>query len=234
MTIFSSFSGWKFAWGIAWILILGLICITVAEMSQYGGIVQFYGDSLIFAWEGEGSQNHYRVHLTKQIMCDPQSADVCSTLYSFEPSVQVETAPGCAYSMRVQAVTVLGNASELSTESPNYLCLGNTGQGGMSGLVFLPSETALGPSYPNPFNAATTIPYTIASKSGSAVAVSLIMYNTLGQVVKKLVDEDRMPGQYRAIWDGRNEYGTIVSAGTYICLLKTGEFSGTRTIIFLK
>lgn len=234
MIKFSSFSSWKFAWGIAWIFVLGLICVTVAEMSQYGSYNQFYGDSLIFGWETEGSEHHYRVFVTEQIMNDPQGSDTCTIRYCEESSIQIETIPGRAYSLKVQALTASGTASEVSGESPTYLCLGNTGAGGMKGLVVIPSETALGPSYPNPFNSATTIPFSVASSTGSPVGVSLTIYNTLGQVVKRLVNEDKVPGQYRAIWDGKNDHGAIVSAGTYICLLKAGEYSGSRTIVFLK
>ncbi len=56
----------------------------------------------------------------------------------------------------------------------------------------------------------------------------------MGQVVRQLLDEDRYPGQYRAIWDGRNDQGMLVGAGTYICLLQAGDYTGTRLLVFMK
>jgi hypothetical protein len=230
-----SLSFWRCACGVAWIFILGIIGLTVAEISHYGGIVQFYGDSLVFTWNVDPSTNHYRVLLTKQNLGDLQSTFICSTLYCQEPNLEILTIPGYFYKIQVQAVSPAGNISEFSEESSTFLCLGNISQDGSAEKIYLvPTETTLGANYPNPFNASTTIPYTISSINGSPVAVSLKIYNTLGRIVKTLVDEDQMPGQYRTIWDGHNDYGTIVSTGTYICLLRAGEFSFSRTMVYVK
>jgi len=228
------FSGWKIAWVLAWTSVLGLIGLTIAELTNYSSIIQFYGDSLIFSWEGGPSQHHYRIYLTTENMMLPVPAESCSTLYSDESSIEIETLPGLAYSMRVQALTAAGDASELSDQSPAYLCLGSTDPATGRSQVFLPNETALGPSFPNPFNSAATIPFKIASEDGSPVGVSMRIYNTMGQVVRQLLDEDRYPGQYRAIWDGRNDQGMLVGAGTYICLLQAGDYTGTRLLVFMK
>ena len=234
MVRFLSFSAWRYACGIAWILILGLIGLTVAEMTQFGGIVQFYGDSLTFVWEDEGTAHHYRIHLTGQNYTGSETVLICSTLYSQEPMVQIETLPGYAYSLRVQAVSAAGDTSVLSDESQLFLCLGNSETAGSESTVFLPNETTLGPNYPNPFNSTTTIPYTIASADGSPIKVSLKIYNTAGRAVRQLVDKDLLPGQYHAIWNGRNDNGTVISAGNYICMLKAENFNDTRLITFIK
>lgn len=223
-------SGWKCAWVLSWVSILGLMGLTVAELSQYGGIVQFYGDSLIFVWDVDQPQHHYRIHLTEQDLISSPSVETNTILYSQEPTIEVETWSGHTYHLRVQSVSEAGDTSDFSVQSPLYICLGRTG----SGQVFGPGQTALGPSYPNPFNAATTIPFIVASESGSPVEVSLKIYNSLGQVVTTLVDENRLPGQYRAIWNGHSDQGAIVSAGTYICLLEVGDCSSARTLVFAK
>ena len=100
--------------------------------------------------------------------------------------------------------------------------------------LYLPAETNLGPNYPNPFNSTTTIPFALASQNGKSVAVTLLVYNTLGQLVRTLIDENRSPGQYRVIWNGRNDSGVSISAGTYICLLKADEYVAQRTLVYLK
>ena len=159
-------SGWEFACVLAWTFILGLIGLTIAELTDYSSIVQFYGDSLVFSWEDGQSQHHYRIHLTTGNLTAPVPIEACSTFYSEGQSIEVETLPGWAYSMQVQALTAAGDASELSDESPSYLCLGSTDPATGRSQVFLPTETTLGPSYPNPFNSATTIPFKIASEGG--------------------------------------------------------------------
>ena len=53
--------------------------------------------------------------------------------------------------------------------------------------VFTPDETALGTSFPNPFNATTTIPFAVAAGQNQIVDVSLRIYNSRGQLVKPLL-----------------------------------------------
>lgn len=92
-------------------------------------------------------------------------------------------------------------------------------------------------NYPNPFNSATTIPYTVDSKQKTVHGesrVELTIYNILGQKVKILVDEDKPPGYYEVVWDGRNDSGEEVSSGIYFFRLKIGTYSETRRMLFLK
>lgn len=74
----------------------------------------------------------------------------------------------------------------------------------------------LGQNYPNPFNPMTVIPFQI-SRQGK---VSLVVYNTLGQVVRSLVDETLTPGFYEFSWDGRDDSGDQVSSGVYLYRLE--------------
>ncbi|MFH0931168.1 MAG: hypothetical protein V1890_04465, partial [Candidatus Zixiibacteriota bacterium] len=70
-------------------------------------------------------------------------------------------------------------------------------------------ELALLQNYPNPFNPATTIPFCLKAQSargGSTfkgpIHTTLTIYNLLGQKVKTLVEEDKLPDNYQVIWDG--------------------------------
>jgi hypothetical protein len=230
------FSGWKCASGIAWILILALLGITVAEISNFGGVVQFIGDALTFTWSADDENHHYRVYLAKQDLTNSESVEACTTMYCEQSELEIETMPGLGYSIQVQAVSASGDTSERTGFSPIYLCLGNTESDQISSslLAFLPTETELGPNFPNPFNSSTTIPFTIASGDELEAAVSLKIYNTLGQVVRTLVDENRKPGQYRVVWNGQNDQGIPVSTGRYVCILKAGEVSDTHILVYAK
>ena len=55
-----------------------------------------------------------------------------------------------------------------------------------------PQVFYLGQNYPNPFKEKTTIKYCVASTT----RVILTIYDTQGNVVKKLVDEEKNPGTY--------------------------------------
>ncbi|MFC1539234.1 T9SS type A sorting domain-containing protein, partial [Candidatus Latescibacterota bacterium] len=93
-----------------------------------------------------------------------------------------------------------------------------------------PVGYSLSQNFPNPFNPVTTISYAIPSTSH----VSLTIYSILGQSVKTLVEEEKIPGYYNVIWDGRNENGGIVSSGLYIYQIQAGNFRQSKKLMFMK
>jgi len=73
-------------------------------------------------------------------------------------------------------------------------------------------------NYPNPFDptsTSTTITFTLPKQS----AVSLIVSNTLGDVVKTLVNSTFSAGPHSVGWDGRDERGAMVPPGVYFVRL---------------
>ncbi len=78
----------------------------------------------------------------------------------------------------------------------------------------------LGQNYPNPFNATTVIRYHLPAVSGQQSAVSLKIYNILGEEVRTLIESKQKPGEYQVVWDGRDDSGNHVASGIYICRLK--------------
>lgn len=85
-------------------------------------------------------------------------------------------------------------------------------------------------NYPNPFNPTTTIPYAISQPA----RVKLTIYNTIGQEVRTLVNEEKPAGQYQISWDGRDNQGRLSAAGVYVYRLEAGDFSQSRQLTFLK
>lgn len=55
-----------------------------------------------------------------------------------------------------------------------------------------PSEFSVGQNYPNPFKEQTVIKYCVAYKT----RVQITVYNNDGEVIEKLVDEEKSPGTY--------------------------------------
>ncbi|MGH7453390.1 MAG: FlgD immunoglobulin-like domain containing protein [bacterium] len=85
--------------------------------------------------------------------------------------------------------------------------------------VLLPRETKLDHPYPNPANPSSTIQYTLHTPSH----VKIEIYNTLGQRVRQLIDEDKPAGILSLNWDGRGDQGNPVASGMYIVRLRAAE-----------
>ncbi len=83
---------------------------------------------------------------------------------------------------------------------------------------------------PNPSKQITTIRYQLA-KPGK---VNLKIYNTLGQVVKTIVDQDQQPGIYRVNWDGKDNQGKQVANGVYLYRLSAGSFTDTKKMVMVR
>jgi hypothetical protein len=95
-----------------------------------------------------------------------------------------------------------------------------------------PLVFALEPNYPNPFNPATTIRYSVGGSGSTYVLVTI--HDILGRVIKTLVAEMQAPGEYRIVWDGTDEKGRGVSSGLYFCKFRAGSFSATRSMALLR
>jgi Tol biopolymer transport system component len=83
---------------------------------------------------------------------------------------------------------------------------------------------------PNPFNPTTEIRFQLPEVS----QVQLTVYNALGQAVRSLAKGSFEAGQYRVIWDARDNYGIKVPSGIYIYRLQTGNLVEQRKMILLK
>jgi hypothetical protein len=100
---------------------------------------------------------------------------------------------------------------------------------GFAGML-IPTEYALHDNYPNPFNPITNIKYDIPENTHVTIAV----YNTLGQHVIDLVNEEQAAGYYHMQWNGLNKRGTPVGSGLYFYRLTTSEFTQSEKMTYLK
>jgi hypothetical protein len=103
----------------------------------------------------------------------------------------------------------------------------------------LPKDFGLSQNYPNPFNPTTAIRYFIArglaqSSGRSPVRATLTVHNVLGQRVRTLADEEKVPGEYEIIWDGRDDGGAELASGVYFCRLKVQDQVTTRKLILMR
>ncbi len=96
-------------------------------------------------------------------------------------------------------------------------------------------KNALLPNYPNPFNPETWIPFDLAQES----AVTISVYNSAGQMVRRMEMGQLAAGSYRAkekaaYWDGRDALGAPAASGVYFVRIEAGSFSETRRMVLLK
>lgn len=88
-----------------------------------------------------------------------------------------------------------------------------------------PSTFALGQNYPNPFNPSSTIRYSLPQQT----AVSLTIYNALGQFVATLVNTTQDAGFHEI----RFNAGDLPS-GLYFYRLRAGDLVQTRRLVLLR
>jgi hypothetical protein len=80
----------------------------------------------------------------------------------------------------------------------------------------------LHPPYPNPFNPTTRLAWTLTAPG----AVRIALYDARGRRVRVLAEGPREAGEYDATWNGADDAGRRVAAGTYLLRLSWRGASG--------
>ncbi|MDZ7766442.1 MAG: M1 family aminopeptidase [Melioribacteraceae bacterium] len=79
--------------------------------------------------------------------------------------------------------------------------------------------------YPNPFNPSTTIEFSIPD----AGAVTISVYNIIGQKVGEIVNENLNAGYHKVEWNAAN-----LSSGVYLIRMNSGSFNSVQKAVLLK
>lgn len=87
------------------------------------------------------------------------------------------------------------------------------------------SEYYISQNYPNPFNGQTVINYYVPKTS----AVKIIVYDILGRIVAKLVDDIKPPGKYESRFNAND-----LSSGIYVYRITANNYSQTKKMLLLK
>jgi hypothetical protein len=88
------------------------------------------------------------------------------------------------------------------------------------------------PAVPNPFNPTTTLHFELPA--ASATPVSLVIYDLQGRRIVTLLAEPLPAGLHAVSWDGRDQHGRPVAAGTYICALRYRGLVKARSLSLVK
>ena len=122
-----------------------------------------------------------------------------------------------------------------------YYRLQAVGANGMGGEAVAPaSPTAVATATPaavrllgaapNPFNPRTNIRFELPDD----LPVHLQVFDLRGRLVRTLVDAPLTAGRQEIAWDGRDQAGRNVGAGTYLYRLEAGEFTGAGRMLLVK
>jgi uncharacterized lipoprotein YddW (UPF0748 family) len=163
-----------------------------------------------FVWNSVNSAQHYHLQVSTDLGFDPESL-------VFEQENIADT-----------TLTLSRLLEERTTHYWRVRCKNEYGYGAWANrlifktdeasLVFseeeMPESFVLEQNFPNPFNPETNISFSIPA-SGH---VRLVVYNTLGQQVTILLDQELNRGEHRVRLDG-----TRMAAGVYIYCLQFGH-----------
>lgn len=85
-------------------------------------------------------------------------------------------------------------------------------------------------TYPNPFNDALNIQYTIP-KEGN---VKISILDILGRSRVELQDKSMPVGNHQMIWDGKDQFGREMPSGVWFVQIQIGEILNTNKVLYLK
>lgn len=84
---------------------------------------------------------------------------------------------------------------------------------------------SLGLAYPNPFNTATHIPFTVHKRGRIRVSV----YNVCGRQAATLLNEDKEEGSYAIEWNAAND-----ASGVYVIKLEADDYGSLSKCLLIK
>ena len=191
--------------------------LSVADVNRYPRVA-VSGDTVVVAWQGHVDST------------DEFSSVLLQRTYDFGQTwqpVEVLSEPGSPG----------GHPSiELVNGKIHLLCAG--WYGGIPGIYYMRWEPESGVeeeivtplrislhSYPNPFNATTTISYSLPERG----EVSISIYNLIGQRVATVFERAQEAGEHTVTWDARD-----FPSGVYFARLETGESTETIKMVLLK
>lgn len=106
----------------------------------------------------------------------------------------------------------------------------------VSGRPAVPQAYALEQNYPNPFNPSTRIAFSLPQTG----AVTLSVFNLLGQQIATLVNGPMTAGTHETVWDGRDAAGRVLASGVYFYRIEVkgsdggAAYAAMRKMVLLK
>jgi photosystem II stability/assembly factor-like uncharacterized protein len=182
---------------------------------------------------GITSEQYFGIYFT-----DPNTAYVCG----FNGSIIKTTNAGAAWTSQVSPLNEILTGIWFTTPLTGFISTWSgkvlkTTNGGVTFIAPVSSEVpkdfSLSQNYPNPFNPMTNIEFDIpllrGVSGGRGVSVHLKIYDTAGNEIAVLVNDNLTPGKYRVTWNA-SDY----ASGVYFYKLITGNLIETKRMVLVK
>ncbi len=203
------------------------------EMSGFSAVFTA-GESVLITWTTQSEQDLLGYRILKSETCVLGDAMMINanliaaingsnehTYYFKDPEIEEEA----TYNYWLEAIEMNGSSSLFGPTSVTI----NGGEPEEEETPPLIS-TMIGQNYPNPFNPSTSIMFTIGDDSHVGIKV----YNLRGQLVRTLVDEEKIAGDYTVVWYGEDDSGKKCSSGVYLYRMETKQKTFERKMLLLK
>ena len=97
-------------------------------------------------------------------------------------------------------------------------------------MTDLPPAVTLGANYPNPFNPATTVPFSL-EKGGH---VEMAIYDAAGRRIRTIAAGHYSAGHHDVIWNGATDGGRTAASGVYFVRMRSDAMTAVRKIVLLR
>jgi hypothetical protein len=153
-----------------------------------------------------------------------QNSAVSWSAFSMGLAVTASTTTG-AQSTAGQLVVGSTQSANSGMQSGFIPGASGTLTGVASGSLEFLTSYSLEQNYPNPWNPSTTIQYNLPKAS----FVMLTVYNGIGQLISRLVNEQQAAGYHDVMF-----HGDGLASGIYFYRLQAGDYIATKKLILLR
>lgn len=152
----------------------------------------------------------------------PDSGGIFEVRYVVSDSIADSTSTEISF---LEGMAADSNLATIALDYINGTIQISTSVGVGDSASAIPQSYQLCQNYPNPFNPATTIHFELPR----ATHVTLTVFNILGQVTLRALDEKREAGMYNVSVDGSQ-----LASGVYFYRLLAGDFVQTKKMLLIK
>jgi len=180
---------------------------TLLHLAFVSAVVASPGGHLIAATIGRGVLHSSDLGVSWQIVNTGLAGSDFRSL-AIDPSgfVYIGSVTGALYkSTQPEPVTPIGSSQTVIPPAPKIYVLEQ--------------------NYPNPFNPTTNIPFAMPVAGHASIKI----FNTLGQVVATLLDQEMSAGHHTVRWDASS-----VPSGIYFYRFQSGAFSRSGKLVLMK
>ena len=161
-----------------------------------------------------------------------EAANADNNTHSFSHTrvYDVPAGPHNFYAVVQNYVEEAGNGQASIYASLTVEFFPGAGENAILSTSKMPANYMLEQNFPNPFNPATTIQYTLRQKE----LITLRIFNVQGQLIKSLLKAEQIAGTHRIQWDGTNDNDQPVPSGIYVYSLAGETFHESKKMILVK